>query len=82
MMVNEYENAIKAIAERIKLGYQIYGLDSEKFYNMLEEEAMFNFQLKRLPQALTLMQKLICTLKDIHGSENYQKILGVLEHIG
>ena len=24
-------NAIKAIAERTKLGYQIYGLESEKF---------------------------------------------------
>lgn len=48
---------------------------------MLEEEAVFNYQLNRQPQALALMQKLVRTLKDIHGGENHQKVLNALEHL-
>lgn len=81
MLAQQFEPAVNAMAERNKLAQSVYGLESEQYCEMLEEEAIFNYQLNRQPQALALLQKLVRTLKDIHGGENHQKVLNALEHL-
>ena len=71
MMLQQFEPAVNIMQQRNALALQIYGIDSEQYCEMLEEEGVFNYQMNRQPQALAIMQKLVRALKDIHGTENH-----------
>ena len=81
MAMKQYEQGLQSIQKRNQLAQQIFGLESEQFCEFLEEEVIFTYQMGRADLCLPLIQKLIRVLKEIHGSENNQKILTQYEHL-
>ena len=81
MAMQQYDVGLQTLQKRNQLAQQIFGLESEQYCEFLEEEVIFTFQLGRADLCLPLIQKLIRTLKEIHGGENNQKILSQYEHL-
>lgn len=55
MMMQKYDEVLAFITKRNELSQQIYGLESEQYCEMLEEEVIFNFQMNRPQESLALM---------------------------
>ena len=81
MSMQQYEQGLQTIQKRNQLAQQIFGLESEQYCEFLEEEVILTYQMGRADLCLPLIQKLIRTLKEIHGGENNQKILSQYEHL-
>ena len=81
MATQQYDLGFQTMQKRNQLAQQIFGLESEQYCEFLEEEVILTYQMGKADVCLPLLQKLIRILKEIHGSENNQKILTQYEHL-
>eukprot|EP00347_Sterkiella_histriomuscorum_P010167 403377348 len=75
----QIEKALQYIIVKSELAGKIYGQQSEQYCQHLEDQAGFFTEMKLLPQALPLWEKLIRIQKEINGGENNQKVLQLYE---
>ena len=75
MSSQKYQEVFHLLISRSDLALKLYGMESEQYTTILEDEILFYKEAQQFNLAMPKLERLIRILKDIHGGENNQKVL-------
>lgn len=79
MMQQNLPAVMDYLNKRMVLAQQLFGTESEQFCSFLEETVLFKKDLRQYAEAIPLAQKLVRSLREIHGGENNERVLAVYD---